>query len=69
MCETCDLGITWHAFLSEGQVAVDMRGVCSQDVKKTLLKQARMVHWEKWAAKHEYEDLTEVVWVDAKEDK
>ena len=28
----------------EGQVAVDMRVVCPQDVKKMLLKQARMVY-------------------------
>ena len=37
MCETCDLGTKWpqwHTLLFEGQVAVDMRVVCPQDVKK-----------------------------------
>ena len=46
MCETRDLGIMWpqwHTLLFEGQVAVDMSAVSPQDVKKMLLKQARMV--------------------------
>ena len=46
MREARDLGIQWpqwHTLLFEGQVAVDMGGVCPQDVKKMLLKQARMV--------------------------
>ena len=53
MCETRDLGIQWPLWctlLFEGQVPVDMRVVCPQDVKKMLLKQARMVCWNKWAA-------------------
>ena len=46
MCGTRDLGIhwpQWHTLLFEGQAAVDMRVVRWQDVKKMLLKQARMV--------------------------
>ena len=53
----------WHTLLFEGQVVVDMRVVC-QDVKKTLLKQARKVYWKKWAAKGEHEELKEGVWLD-----
>ena len=41
----------WHVLLSEGQVAVDMRVVCPQDVKHILMKQARM------------EGLKEEVWL------
>ena len=62
VCETRDLGIKWsqwHTLLFERQVAVDMRVVCPQDVKKMLLKQARMVYWKKLAAKHEHEKLKE----------
>ena len=46
MCGARDLGIhwpQWRTLLFEGQAAVDMRVVCWQDVKKMLLKQARMV--------------------------
>ena len=46
VCETRHLGIKWphwHTLLFEGQVALDMRVVCPQDVKKMLLKQARSV--------------------------
>ena len=67
MCETRDLRIKWpqwHMLLFEGQLVVDMRVVCPQDVKKILLKQARMVCWKKWAAKHEHEELKEGVWLD-----
>ena len=39
------------------------RYVCPKDVKKILLQQARMVCW-KWAAKHEYEELKEGIWLD-----
>ena len=39
----------------------DMRVVCPQDVKKMLLKQARMVYGKNWAAKHECEELKEGV--------
>ena len=59
MCETRDLGI----LIFEGQVAVDMRYVCPKDVKKMLLKQARSTYWKKWAAKHEYEELKECIWL------
>ena len=48
----------------EGQVAVDMRVGWPQDVKKMLLKQARMVYWKRWAAKHEYEELKGGVWLE-----
>ena len=60
MCETWDLGIKWPLWLTlllEGQVAVDMSVVCPQDVKKIMLKQARMVHWKRWAAKHEWQEF------------
>ena len=63
-CETRDLGIKWpqlHTSLSEVQVAVDMSVVCPQNVKKMLLKQARMVYWKKWAAKHGCEEPKEGV--------
>ena len=36
-----------------------MRYVCPKDVNKMLLQQARTVHWKKWAAKHENEELKE----------
>ena len=38
--------------------------VCPQDVKKMLLKQASMVCWKRWAAKHEWEELKEGVWLE-----
>ena len=41
-----------------------MRYVCSKDVKKMLVQQARSVCWKKWAAKHEYEDLKEGIWLE-----
>ena len=50
MCETRDLGIQrpqWHTSLFDGQVTVDMSVVCPQDVKKMLVKQARMVYRKK----------------------
>ena len=34
-----------------------MKVVCPQDVKKMLLKQARLISWKKRAAKHECEEL------------
>ena len=67
MCETRDLGTQWpkwHTVPFEGQVAVDMRVVCPQDVKHMLLKQARMVCRKRWAAKHECEELKEGVWLE-----
>ena len=60
-----DLGTKWpkcqHTLLFEGQVPVDMRVACPQDVKKMPLNQARLVSWKKWAAKHEREELKEGV--------
>ena len=50
MRETRDLDISWpqwHTLLFEAHVAMDMRVVCPQDVKKMQLKQARMVHWKR----------------------
>ena len=35
-------------------MALDRRVVCPQDVKKILLRQARLVGWKTWAAKHEW---------------
>ena len=54
---------TVGTLLFEEQVAVDMGVVFPQDVKTMHMKQARMVHWTKWAAKHEYEEL-KGVWLD-----
>ena len=42
-------------------MALGMRVVCPQDVKKMLLKRARMVCWKRWAAKHECEGLKDGV--------
>ena len=67
MCETRDLGTKWsqwHILIFEGQVRVDMRYVCPKDVKKMLLKQARSAYCKKWAAKHEYEELKEGIWLE-----
>ena len=67
MCETRDLGVKWphwHTLIFEGDRRIDMRYVCPKDVKKMLLQQARAVYWEKWAAKHEYEELKEGSWLE-----
>ena len=67
MCETRDLCIKWpqwHTLLFEGQVKVDMRVVCPQDVNNVLLKQVRMVYWKKLEAKRECEELKEGVWLE-----
>ena len=66
MCETRDLGIKWpfwHTLMFEGDRSIYMRHVCPKDVKKMLL-QARKVYWKKWAAKHEYEELKEGIWLE-----
>ena len=49
---------------NQGHGKVDMKFVCPQNVKKTLLKQARATYWRKCAAKHEYEELKEGVCFD-----
>ena len=54
----------WLGRWRREQLAVDMRVVCPQDVKKMLLKQARRVHWKKWAAKHKCEELKEGTWME-----
>ena len=41
-----------------------MRYVCPQDAKKMLLQRARTVHWKKWAAKHDYEEWKEGIWLE-----
>ena len=45
-------------------MALDMRVVCPQNVKKMLLKQANMVYWKSWAANHKGEELKEGVWLE-----
>ena len=65
--ETRDLRITCphcHKLMCEGQVSVDMRVVCPQDVKKMFLKQAMMVYWKRLTAKHECEKLKEGAWLE-----
>ena len=66
MCDTRDLGMKWphrHALIFEGEVRVDMKYVCPNDVKKMLVQRARSVYWKKWPAKHEYEELKEEIWL------
>ena len=46
------------------QERIDMRFVYPRDVKKMLVQMAQSVHWKKWAAKHEYEELEEGVWLE-----
>ena len=67
MRETRDLGVKWphwHTLMFEGDRNIDMRCVCPKDVKNMLLQQARTVCWKKWAAKHEYEELKEGIWLE-----
>ena len=67
MCETRDLGIKWpcwHTLVFSNEITIDMRYVCPKDVKKMLVQSARSVHWKKWAAKHEYEELKEGAWLE-----
>ena len=62
MCETRDLGKTWpqwHTLMFSQEIIIDMRFVCPKDVRMMLVQRARSVYWNKWAAKHEYEELTE----------
>ena len=37
---------------------------CPKDVKNMFLQQARSICWKKWAAKHEYEELKEGIWLE-----
>ena len=67
MCETRDLGIKWphwHTLVFEGDRRIDMRYVCPKDVKKMLVQQGRTICWKKWAAKHEYEEFKEDIWLE-----
>ena len=66
-CETRDVGIKWpqwHVLILEGQVRVEMRYACPKNVKKMLFNQARTFYWKKWAARHEYEELKEGIWLE-----
>ena len=52
MRETLDLGVKWphwHTLIVEGEIRVDMRNACPEDVHKVLLQRARTVYWKKWA--------------------
>ena len=67
MCETRDLGNKWpfwHTLIFEGDRSIDMRYVCSKDVKKMLLQPAREVYGKKWAANHECEERKESTWLE-----
>ena len=67
MCETRDLGFKWshgHTLIFSDETRIDMRFVCPEDVKKMLVQRARSVCWKKGAAKHEYEELKEGVWLE-----
>ena len=67
MSATRDLCIQWpqwHTLLFEVQVAMDIRVVCPQEVKKMLLEQARAVYWRKWAPEDECEELKEGLWLE-----
>ena len=67
VCETRDPGIrfpSWHVHLFEDGIIVDMKVACAQDVKKMLRRQAKEVVEKRWATKHEYEELTDGVWVE-----
>ena len=44
-----DLGIKWphwRTLIFEGNVRIDMRYVCPEDVKNMLLHKARTVYWK-----------------------
>ena len=67
MCETRDLGIKWpywHPLVFSSEITIDMRFACPKDVKKMLVQTARSVYWNKWAAKHEYEEIKEGAWLE-----
>ena len=53
-----------HTSIFDGEARIDMSYVCPKDVKKMLVQQARSVYWKKWAAKHEYEELKEGIWLE-----
>ena len=67
MCETRDLGIKWthwHTLVFNSEITIDMRFVCPKDIRKMLVQRARSVHWKKWAAKHEDEELIDGAWLE-----
>ena len=67
VCETRDLGIrfpSWHVHLFEDGIIVDMKVAYTQDMKNMPRRQAKEVVEKRWATKHEYEELTDGVWVE-----
>ena len=36
--------------------------ICPEDVTEPLLKHAKAIYWERWAKKHEVEELQEGIW-------
>ena len=67
MCETRDLGTKWphwHTLIFSDETRIDTKFVCPRDVKKMLVQTARSVYRKKWAAKHEYEEVKEGVWLE-----
>ena len=67
MCETRDLGTKWphwHTLIFSDETRIDTKFVCPRDVKKMLVQRARSVYRKKWAAKHEYEEVKEGVWLE-----
>ena len=62
MCDTRDLGVKWphwHTLMCSDETKIDMRFVCSRDVKNLTVCRGRSVKWKKWTAKHEHEELKE----------
>ena len=53
-----------YTLIFDDNVRIDMRYVCPKDVKKMLMQQARSVCRKKWAAKHEYEESKEGIWLE-----
>ena len=68
MCETRDLRKRkkphWHKLVFCSEITIPMRFGCPKDVRKMLVQSARSVHWRKWAAKHEYQELKEGAWLE-----
>ena len=51
--------------LFEGHVALDMRVVCPQNVKKDASETSQDgLYWKSWAANHKGEELKEGVWLE-----
>ena len=41
---------------------ISMKDTCPEDIEKKLMRHAKNVHWQRWAKKHEIEELKEGVW-------